>query len=203
MKSVSRTLLYERLAPVLRSLDGRILDLASSQTPSYRAFFAPDRTRVTSADRGPAEGRAEADFDRPLPFEDAAFDHALCLNALYIARDPAFTLRELQRVVKPGGSIVIATPFVFPEAREPHDYVRWTSEGLEQLFADAGLGRIETVPFGGHFTSALYIVEPFLRLAALQYAARRVAITLDRFVPERYRRARPCPLGYLVVARTT
>ena len=47
----------------------------------------------------PAEGQAEA-----LPFADAAFDALTFTYLLRYVDDPAATLRELARVVRPGGT---------------------------------------------------------------------------------------------------
>jgi demethylmenaquinone methyltransferase/2-methoxy-6-polyprenyl-1,4-benzoquinol methylase len=48
----------------------------------------------------PAEGEAEA-----LPFPDASFDALTFTYLLRYVEDPAATLRELARVVKPGGTV--------------------------------------------------------------------------------------------------
>ncbi|MGN6378522.1 MAG: class I SAM-dependent methyltransferase [Gaiellales bacterium] len=50
----------------------------------------------------------EADMDERLPFADGEFDAALSRLSLMIARDPEATVRELGRVVEPGGSVVTA-----------------------------------------------------------------------------------------------
>ena len=48
----------------------------------------------------------EADFNRPLPFADAAFDAVTSRLALMAAADPVATLQELRRVLEPGGRLV-------------------------------------------------------------------------------------------------
>lgn len=48
----------------------------------------------------------EADFNAPLPFEDASFDAATSRLSLMAARDPEATLTELRRVLEPGGRLV-------------------------------------------------------------------------------------------------
>ena len=43
-----------------------------------------------------------------LPFPDAAFDKALCVHVLYFLSDLGAAFREIARVMRPGGSFVIA-----------------------------------------------------------------------------------------------
>jgi SAM-dependent methyltransferase len=45
-----------------------------------------------------------------LPFADGRFDAALCQMALMFFPDPAGALREMARVVKPGGAVAVAVP---------------------------------------------------------------------------------------------
>jgi SAM-dependent methyltransferase len=52
-------------------------------------------------------GLACMDLNTPLPFHDAQFDHVVCNLVLGYLRDPLFTLRELVRVLAPGGKLVL------------------------------------------------------------------------------------------------
>jgi SAM-dependent methyltransferase len=51
-----------------------------------------------------------ADMNRPLPFDDDAFDGVVCLEGIEHLLQPISLLGELIRVTRPGGSIVISTP---------------------------------------------------------------------------------------------
>lgn len=42
-----------------------------------------------------------------LPFADAAFDKALCVHVVYFWKDLAAALREIARVLKPGGRLAL------------------------------------------------------------------------------------------------
>jgi SAM-dependent methyltransferase len=52
--------------------------------------------------------------------------------------DPAAAVRELRRVVRPGGRVLATTHGVYPFHPNPDDLWRWTNTGLEKLFADNG-----------------------------------------------------------------
>jgi SAM-dependent methyltransferase len=49
-----------------------------------------------------------ADLGRPLPFAAASFDRALCHNVLEFLPDPQLLLREVHRVLRPGGRLVLS-----------------------------------------------------------------------------------------------
>lgn len=94
----------------------RVLDVATGTGAVARALVARTGCTVVGIDQSPDmlaearrrlgervelhEGRAEA-----LPFEDASFDHLTFTYLLRYVDDPAATLRELARVVRPGGTI--------------------------------------------------------------------------------------------------
>jgi len=46
-------------------------------------------------------------FAEFLPFSDHSFDHAVCIGALLYFMDPEKALREIHRVTKPGGVVVV------------------------------------------------------------------------------------------------
>jgi ubiquinone/menaquinone biosynthesis C-methylase UbiE len=47
------------------------------------------------------------DASKPLPFEDASFDLIICLDLLVHLPDPQAAVRELYRVLRPGGAALI------------------------------------------------------------------------------------------------
>jgi SAM-dependent methyltransferase len=73
---------------------------------------------------------AEGDAGR-LPYPEASFDGAYLVTVLGEIPQPAAALRELRRVVKPGGRIVLGELFLDP------DYV--SPERLEELASGARL----------------------------------------------------------------
>jgi len=48
-----------------------------------------------------------ASLDRPMPFQDASFEHAILVSVLQAVAEPGFTLGELRRVLRPGGTLVV------------------------------------------------------------------------------------------------
>lgn len=61
--------------------------------------------RRRAVDAGVDLELVRADMDAPLPFADARFDAVTSRLSLMVARDPVSTIRELARVLAPGGRI--------------------------------------------------------------------------------------------------
>ncbi len=55
-------------------------------------------------------------FNRTFPFSDAKFDLASCSFAIYYAEDIPFTIKEMHRVIKPGGFLFTTGPM--PENKQ-------------------------------------------------------------------------------------
>lgn len=69
-----------------------------------------------------------------MPFDDKAFDNVLCLEMLEHDADPFGSVKEMRRVLKPGGTLVITTPGIgFPRHDYPCDYWRFTGDGVRVL----------------------------------------------------------------------
>jgi ubiquinone/menaquinone biosynthesis C-methylase UbiE len=71
-----------------------------------------------------------------LPFKDATFDVILSLAVLEHVPDPFTCARELQRVLKPGGKIMLILPFLQAEHGYPSHYFNATRFGAQRLFKD-------------------------------------------------------------------
>jgi GT2 family glycosyltransferase/glycosyltransferase involved in cell wall biosynthesis len=71
-----------------------------------------------------------------LPFVDGAFDAVIVLNAFEHYREPKRVARELFRVLRPGGKLLIRTAFLQPLHERPWHFYNCTRYGLEEWFKD-------------------------------------------------------------------
>ncbi len=69
-----------------------------------------------------------------LPFADATFDYALCCATLEHTRRPWDVAREICRVLKPSGEVLIDYPFLQGVHGFPHHYFNATPLGCVSLF---------------------------------------------------------------------
>lgn len=74
-----------------------------------------------------------------LPLIDEAVDTVIFLEVLEHLRDSSKALKEVARVLRPGGTILLSVPFLYPIHDAPHDYQRLTRHGLYRDVESAGL----------------------------------------------------------------
>lgn len=83
---------------------------------------------------GLAEGDVVGDL-RAMPFETASIDSFLLTEVLEHCEDPFAAMREVHRVMKPGGLLLVTSPFLWPwhGTADYKDYWRFTHEGWALL----------------------------------------------------------------------
>jgi ubiquinone/menaquinone biosynthesis C-methylase UbiE len=74
-----------------------------------------------------------------LPYDDATFDKACAANVIYFWLDAVGTVRELRRVLRPGGTVAVA---YLERERMPASVAAALSQGGARLF---GPGEVEQV----------------------------------------------------------
>ena len=144
----------------------RLLDVGCGKKP-YEPIFAEHASAYIGVD--PVEnplaeltGSVEA-----LPVEDASFDVVLCNQVLEHADDPVRAVRELQRVLVPGGRLLLTTHGTYYYHPSPVDYWRWTHQGLEKILRDnAEWSSVSVTPSSGTAACIAMLLNVYLDLGA-------------------------------------
>lgn len=197
-KSIGRILFNEQVLIRCAGLSGRVLDLAGGRNPSYLGLL-PVNAEVTRTNYVASEGVEVIDFNEPLPFGDSSYNAVLLFNALYIADDADKLLREIFRILKSGGRLFLSSPLIANEMPEPHDYIRYTHEGLERLLRKNGFRDIDIERVGERGSAAMTILSPYFGFNFIRALVYPLAILFDMLVPARVRREHPTPVLYFCV----
>jgi SAM-dependent methyltransferase len=123
------------------SLRGLALDVGCGNQPYRNLLSATDYfgVEVPTASKFGSAKRADAYFDGSLlPFANGTFDIALCSQVLEHVFTPNEFLAEIHRVLKPGGHLLVTTPFIWDEHEQPFDFGRYSSFGLRHLAGQHG-----------------------------------------------------------------
>lgn len=107
-----------------------VLDVGSGGADQHVLF--PNRTTI---DVDPARNPEIIGDAQEMPFADATYSTILCTEVLEHIPDPQKAVDEMYRVLKPGGTLILTTRFLFPVHDAPGDYWRFTPYGLQALFS--------------------------------------------------------------------
>jgi 2-polyprenyl-3-methyl-5-hydroxy-6-metoxy-1,4-benzoquinol methylase len=145
---------YQGTAPIIgQYLYGKCIDLGCGQAP-FRRIAASVTSEYDTLDIENRIGDLtfHADVCDMGIVADALYDSALCLQVLEHVPDPFAAMREINRVLKRGGVLVLSVPHISRLHEEPHDYYRYTKYGLRYLAEVAGFDVLSIMPTGGLFS---------------------------------------------------
>lgn len=114
----------------------RLLDVAPQAHAGARQWFV--KAQVQTADIDPASG---ADFIIDVTHNNEAtvatgiFDVVVCTEVLEHTLNPFDAVAELRRLLKPGGLLLVTTPFNFRIHGPLPDCWRFTEHGLRALMS--------------------------------------------------------------------
>lgn len=121
-----------------------VLDAGAGHCP-YRDLF--HHTQYETADFCQVDKKyGQIDYVCDLsqiPVETASRDVVICTQVLEHLAEPDSVLRELARILKPEGTLILSAPLYYEEHEQPYDFFRYTQFGLRHLLQKAGLEATE------------------------------------------------------------
>jgi SAM-dependent methyltransferase len=120
--------------------EGSVLDFGCGSMPFKHLFTGVDTyTGLDLEDSQHGLSKPDVVFDGvTIPFPDRHFDAVISFEVVDDLKSPTEQLREIHRVLKPGGRLMLTTSFVWELHEEPHDIARYTPHGLENLLKESG-----------------------------------------------------------------
>jgi SAM-dependent methyltransferase len=156
--------LWRAMMGFSRELRGDLLDVGCGSKP-YAAIIHVSSYTGLDIDSPATRQYGVADhlYDgKSFPYDDDRFDSALCNQVLEHIFNPDEFLREIYRVMKPGGRLVLTVPFVWDEHEQPYDYARYSSFGLDALLEKNGFRILEHNKLGADATVLFQLVNAYL-----------------------------------------
>ncbi len=184
-----------RRTAVEQTYIGRVLDLGCG-TAAYKEIILRTADEYIGVDWENSLHEqscvdVRADLTKPLPFADDYADVAVSFQVMEHLPEPAAFLSESFRVLKPGGKIILTTPFMWGIHEAPYDYFRYTRYGLEYLLAGAGFVDISVQESTGFWQTFVlkfnYHTTKFARgpltlaLIPIWWLGQKIAPILDRY----------------------
>jgi len=133
--------------------EGKLLDIGCGSKP-YRQILSKHTDRYIGLDWPNTFHGRQMDIYGDmlsLPFADGSFDSILCSEVIEHCSEPEISIREMERVLREKGVLLISAPFIFHHHEYPWDYYRYTREGLKYLLTKSGFAIREMHTIGGPF----------------------------------------------------
>jgi SAM-dependent methyltransferase len=150
-----------------------VLDVGAGSCP-YRHHFSgctyktQDFVALSPEQLRDKQGYGQIDYvcdATDIPVEDGAFDVVLCTEVLEHVPDPVRVVRELGRVLRPGGTILLTAPLGSGLHQLPfHFYGGYTPFWYSKTLQEAGFENIQIEANGGFFK---HYGQETIRLAKL------------------------------------
>lgn len=137
----------------------RLLDVGAGSCP-YRPLFAHCEYQAQDFTGLEGEqlrhgGYGQIDYvcdATAIPANDGSFDAILCTEMLEHVPDPLAVVRELARLLKPGGKLMLTAPLGSGIHQEPHHYYGgFTPYWYQRFLAEVGFCNILIVANAGSF----------------------------------------------------
>jgi SAM-dependent methyltransferase len=134
---------------------GKVLDVGCGNKP-YRSLFKDSITEYTGCDINQTSLNSVDIICNVLeiPLPDQSFDTVLCTQVIEHVYDHKSLLKEIYRLLKKDGVIILSGPLYWPVHGEPHDFFRFTKYGFVKLLEECGFSITEIQENGGAWATA-------------------------------------------------
>ncbi len=146
---VDRIMKFRCIMKYLRRLQkgGLVLDYGSGDRPlepmlneRFDKYIAAD---YEASNAGHMRRPDIPIVDYKLGIESNSLDCVILTEVLEHIYEPKAALQEINRVLKPGGSLIGTVPFAVSEHEPPFDFHRYTSFALKRMFDETGFNLVE------------------------------------------------------------
>lgn len=147
-----------------RSADDSIIDVGgrrARQRGFYERIYLKDNITYVNID--PSTDPDIVCDATSIPVDDNSYSAALCCEVLEHVFDPKAVLKEMRRIVKPGGFIYVVVPFMYPVHADPDDYGRYTDSFWRRSGSELNLIVESLDPQGDIYTLTIDMIKTVVK----------------------------------------
>jgi len=151
---------------IIKYSRGKVLDVGCGNKPFYpyikntidQYIGLEHKDSIHAKDKADILGSAD---DISLP--DDHVDTVILTQVIEHVENPSAVFKEIKRVLKAQGILIVAWPFLYPVHEEPRDFYRYTEFGLLHLAKEAKMEVISIVPVSGFWITWFGFLSIYLR----------------------------------------
>jgi SAM-dependent methyltransferase len=181
-------------------VSGKLLDVGCGRKPYKDTYFAA-ATSYTGVDYLTETSRPDIVASAlDLPLENQSFETVVSTELLEHVPDPLRALREMHRVLRPGGYLILSTPMYWPRHEIPYDFLRYPYDGLLYLLKESGFELVRMFNRGHAYVFLGQVVQHTLPVF-LPFAFQRTLLNSFLLWCDRHHAYDAVTLGWTVVAK--
>lgn len=176
-----RTSIFKALKNNIHFLSGNLLDIGCGKMP-YKKYILENSNinKYIGLDIENAliyDDSVKPDFTWDgimMPFENNSFDCAFGTEVLEHCPEPEIVLKEVNRVLKPNGTLFFTVPFLWNLHEVPHDEYRYTPFSLKRHLENSGFKEIEIKATGGWHAAMAQMLGLWVRRSPMSTRKRKI-----------------------------
>jgi SAM-dependent methyltransferase len=157
---------------LVATLTGKVIELGALGEGRRALAKGASEYLVTNIVAGAATYLNAAAMDLP----DNSVDAFVCESMLEHVQKPEQVIDEIRRVLRPGGTLLLVTPWMYPFHEAPGDYLRFSESALTHMLHGFHLACVE--PLGNFWTS----LATFAQLKVRPWKPTKASNTLLRLI---------------------
>jgi SAM-dependent methyltransferase len=134
---IIRSKLIHEIENFRHEITGAVLDFGCGQKPYEHLFDNVSKyvgVDIEESGHDHTSSKVDVFWDgKTLPFKDGSFDNVVAFEVLEHVFEVENAITEIHRVLKPGGGLLVSTPFMYKEHEAPFDSARYTGWGMNYL----------------------------------------------------------------------
>mgnify|MGYP001298952206 CR=1 FL=1 len=176
-----RVKIFNFIKSSLSLFSGKVLDVGCGKMP-YKKYIL-ENTKVTEYigldidDALVYDKKIKPDYTWDgikMPFENNTFESAIGTEVLEHCPNPEIILKEIYRVLKPGGVFLFTVPFLWNLHEVPHDEYRYTPFSLERHLKNSGFRDVTIKATGGWHASMAQMLGLWIRRSPMRHKKRQL-----------------------------
>ncbi len=186
-----------------QNISGDVLDFGCGSKP-YESLFPRAAAYIGVDLEGTGHNHSDSKIDvfyngKSLPFQDSQFDAVVSFEVFEHVFNLPEIIKEIRRVTKESGQLLVSIPFAWNEHEIPYDYARYTSFGISHLLEKCGYEIVDIRKTTTYLCAVFQMLISYLTHLipdnrALRYSLQLfvifpctlIALCLNTILPKRY-----------------